>query len=37
LPFNPGHLIKIKRLEKQMKKAAKQLAEVSADGLPVEA
>jgi hypothetical protein len=23
LPFNPGHLIKIKRLESQMKKAAK--------------
>jgi len=25
LPFNPGHLIKIKRLEKQMKKAAEKL------------
>ena len=24
LPFNPGHLIKIKRLEGQMKKAAKK-------------
>ena len=37
LPFNPGHLIKIKRLEKDMKKAAKQLAEVATKGLPVEA
>src|SRR6478735_6437663 len=34
LPFNPGHLIKIKRLEKDMKKAAKQLAAVQS---PVEA
>jgi hypothetical protein len=37
LPFNPGHLIKIKRLEKDMKKAAKQLAEAATKGLPVEA
>jgi MoaA/NifB/PqqE/SkfB family radical SAM enzyme len=37
LPFNPGHLIKIKRLEKDMKKAAKQLAEVSTEGLPIRA
>jgi hypothetical protein len=25
LPFNPGHLIKIKKLEGQMKKAAKEM------------
>lgn len=25
LPFNPGHLVKIKRLEKEMKKASKKL------------
>jgi hypothetical protein len=25
LPFNAGHLIKIKKLEKQMKKAAKEM------------
>jgi len=37
LPFNPSHLIKIKRLEKDMKKAAKKLAELSGAGLPVEA
>jgi hypothetical protein len=37
LPFNPGHLIKIKRLEKDMKKAAQQLAEVGSKALPVEA
>src|SRR6188508_2232271 len=30
LPFNPGHLVKIKRLEKQMKKAAKDIGFVSA-------
>lgn len=39
LPFNAGHLIKIKRLEGQMKKAAKQLAqnEAQADGIAVKA
>ena len=39
LPFNAGHLIKIKRLEGQMKKAAKQLAqnEAQADGVTVKA
>ena len=29
LPFNPGHLVKIKRLESQMKKAAKNLGTIS--------
>lgn len=29
LAFNPGHLVKIKRLESQMKKAAKSLATIS--------
>jgi MoaA/NifB/PqqE/SkfB family radical SAM enzyme len=37
LPFNPSHLIKIKRLEKDMKKAAKQLASAAPDTMPVEA
>lgn len=31
LAFNPGHLVKIKRLESQMKKAAKSLATISAE------
>jgi hypothetical protein len=26
LPFNAGHLVKIKKLEKQMKKAAKDMS-----------
>jgi MoaA/NifB/PqqE/SkfB family radical SAM enzyme len=39
LPFNPGHLIQIKKLEREMKKArARVLAdEVSADGVAVRA
>jgi MoaA/NifB/PqqE/SkfB family radical SAM enzyme len=31
LAFNPGHLVKIKRLESQMKKAAKSLGTISAE------
>jgi len=39
LPFNPKHLIKIKSLEKQMKKASKQLVSqaLRPDGLAVKA
>ena len=39
LPFNPKHLIQIKRLEREMKKAAKKLgrSEETADGLTVKA
>jgi MoaA/NifB/PqqE/SkfB family radical SAM enzyme len=39
LPFNPRHLIQIKRLEREMKKARKALggAEPQADGLTVKA
>jgi hypothetical protein len=37
LPFNPKHLIQIKRLEKQMKKAAKDIviAEPQAESVVV--
>ena len=37
LPFNPKHLIQIKRLEKEMKKASKALGHESeqADGVTV--
>jgi MoaA/NifB/PqqE/SkfB family radical SAM enzyme len=39
LPFNPGHLIQIKKLERQMKKAAKQmdLNQPQTEGMPVKA
>jgi MoaA/NifB/PqqE/SkfB family radical SAM enzyme len=39
LPFNPKHLIQIKRLEREMKKASKKLgrSEEQADGLTVKA
>jgi MoaA/NifB/PqqE/SkfB family radical SAM enzyme len=39
LPFNPGHLIQIKRLEREMKKARRKLGrqEDQADGLAVKA
>jgi MoaA/NifB/PqqE/SkfB family radical SAM enzyme len=39
LPFNPKHLIQIKRLEREMKKASRKLAqqEETADGLTVKA
>jgi MoaA/NifB/PqqE/SkfB family radical SAM enzyme len=39
LPFNPKHLIQIKRLEREMKKARKQLErdEAQADGVTVKA
>ena len=39
LPFNPGHLIQIKRLEREMKKSRKDLLdrEEKADGLAVKA
>jgi len=37
LPFNPVHLIKIKRLEKDMKKAAKSLAASHREPMPIEA
>jgi hypothetical protein len=39
LPFNPKHLIQIKRLEREMKKAAKKLGGQGeqADGLAVKA
>jgi len=36
LPLNPTHLVKIKRLESQMKKAAKNMGTVS-EGLAVKA
>jgi hypothetical protein len=38
LPFNPGHLIQIKKLEREMKKARKAIAdEAAVDGLAVRA
>lgn len=39
LPFNPGHLIQIKKLEREMKKARKDMdrASAEADGLAVQA
>jgi MoaA/NifB/PqqE/SkfB family radical SAM enzyme len=39
LPFNPGHLIQIKKLERQMKKAAKQMdqSQPQAEGMAVKA
>ena len=39
LPFNPGHLIQIKKLEREMKKARKEMdrAGAEADGLTVRA
>ncbi len=38
LPFNPKHLIQIKRLEREMKKAAKTLGrQTDADGVAVKA
>jgi hypothetical protein len=39
LPFNPKHLIQIKRLEREMKKARKSMGgeEPQADGLTVKA
>jgi MoaA/NifB/PqqE/SkfB family radical SAM enzyme len=39
LPFNPKHLIQIKKLEKQMKKAAKNLDKLQpqAEGIAVKA
>jgi MoaA/NifB/PqqE/SkfB family radical SAM enzyme len=39
LPFNPGHLIQIKKLERQMKKAAKQMDQnqPQGEGMPVKA
>jgi hypothetical protein len=39
LPFNPKHLIQIKKLEKEMKVAAKELAlgAVASDGVAVKA
>ncbi|MBA3766393.1 MAG: SPASM domain-containing protein [Acidobacteria bacterium] len=39
LPFNPNHLIQIKRLEREMKKARKSLdsEEPQADGMAVKA
>ena len=38
LPFNPGHLIQIKKLEKEMKKARKEIDRVNPepDGIRVE-
>jgi hypothetical protein len=40
LPFNPGHLVKIKKLEREMKKAAKvleQQQDLPTDGVAVKA
>jgi hypothetical protein len=39
LPFNPKHLIQIKRLEREMKKASRKLAqqEETTDGVAVKA
>ncbi len=39
LPFNPGHLIQIKKLEREMKKARKQIdgAQGQPDGVAVRA
>ncbi len=39
LPFNPGHLIQIKKLERQMKKAARQmdLNQPQGEGMPIKA
>src|SRR6476646_9452739 len=35
LPFNPGHLIQIKRLEREMKKARKAVEKAEHAGMPV--
>jgi hypothetical protein len=35
LPFNPGHLIQIKKLEREMKKARKAVEKSEHAGLPV--
>jgi MoaA/NifB/PqqE/SkfB family radical SAM enzyme len=35
LPFNPGHLIQIKKLEREMKKARKAVEKTEHSGLPV--
>jgi MoaA/NifB/PqqE/SkfB family radical SAM enzyme len=37
LPFNPKHLIQIKKLEREMKKARKSVGETEADGVTVRA
>jgi hypothetical protein len=37
LPFNPGHLIRIKRLENDMKKAAKQMGFAAAREIALKA
>jgi hypothetical protein len=37
LPFNPKHLIQIKKLEREMKKARRNADEPQADGLTVRA
>jgi MoaA/NifB/PqqE/SkfB family radical SAM enzyme len=37
LPFNPGHLIKIKKLEKQMKNASKEMAFAAAREIALKA
>ena len=39
LPFNPGHLIQIKKLEREMKKARKEMDKMGAevDGVTVRA
>jgi hypothetical protein len=37
LPFNPKHLIQIKKLEREMKKARRNADEPHADGLTVRA
>jgi hypothetical protein len=39
LPFNPKHLIQIKKLERQMKKASKQLGNITpqTEGVAVKA
>jgi MoaA/NifB/PqqE/SkfB family radical SAM enzyme len=35
LPFNPGHLIQIKKLEREMKKARKAVEKTEHSGVPV--
>ena len=35
LPFNPGHLIQIKKLEREMKKARKAVEKMEHSGLPL--
>ena len=37
LPFNPGHLVKIKKLESQMKKAAKEMSFAAAKEIALKA